>query len=559
MWLWLWRPNMKKHSNIAKLLVRVSDIDPMNSNKANDGMQPVTFHIVTNIGDTSRQDYMLLRLDNYDDVTPNTLWLSEVRYLEWMHLTVAVHEHLMKVYMDGQLVGTIETAKAGSLSECIYRSNMIITTTEVSNLSSSSSSSSAAAVVDEQSSFSKFNRSLLLNPWSVYPNNVAIQVLGVPGGAHSHIGMVSNLMVVTNHACDEKQIGTFMNNTTPPSSLKIRKQLQMFGMLSREDFCPIPLSGDFYLMWEWKMCPVQVCGNVCFNDNIFITTTTTTTTSTTSYRRKKNDHTIHTDPYQQPHHDIPSSSRLSSFIDQIYAQVRRNDQGQLDFVLNDIGYPSVSRVSDVDTDTFNNNHTHQNNDTTITTFSSIFSLSSASILIDYLHGSMYSVSRQVYQLMNNIMIKIFPSLSYTIESNLTSLLSKHSSVHQLLHHHHHHHQKDHLRSTTGYSQWKHAHLARNWYTSTTEGRIQLLYKYAIQRLNGYQMLDKSSASVDIISRSGPQRYSTSRYNYDAFIIIIIIIIIIIMTIIISIIIIIIITITVIINIIIITITINMNF
>ena len=86
MWLWLWRPNAKKHRNVAKLILRVSD-----KGMTTDDGKPLTFHIVTNIDDvtSSRQDYMLLRLDNYDGISPSTTWLSEVRYLEWMHLTVS--------------------------------------------------------------------------------------------------------------------------------------------------------------------------------------------------------------------------------------------------------------------------------------------------------------------------------------------------------------------------------------------------------------------------------------------------------------------------------------
>jgi len=123
----------------------------------------------------------------------------------------------------------------------------------------------------------------------------------------------------------------------------------------------------------------------------------------------------------------------------------------------------------------------------------------------------------VYEVISNIIntaiITIFPTsrYSYTVKRNLTSLLSKKHSVYQLsllLNNNNNYNydnkdKKDHIKSsTTDYSQWKRTHLARNWYSSTREGRIQLLYKYAIQRLHGYEiMLDKSNCLVDAMRRS----------------------------------------------------------
>ena len=127
------------------------------------------------------------------------------------------------------------------------------------------------------------------------------------------------------------------------------------------------------------------------------------------------------------------------------------------------------------------------------------------------------MSRIVYEVISNIIntaiITIFPTsrYSYTVKRNLTSLLSKKHSVYQLsllLNNNNNYNndnkdKMDHTKySTTDYSQWKRTHLARNWYSSTREGRIQLLYKYAIQRLNGYEMmLDKSNGLVDAMRSS----------------------------------------------------------
>jgi hypothetical protein len=89
-------------------------------------------------------------------------------------------------------------------------------------------------------------------------------------GQHSTVGMVHQLVVARNVAYSAAQIARLSERTRPAASPALRRLLRAHGISSLDGICPAPVPSSFYEAVDWGLCPQEVCGDQCINENIYL-------------------------------------------------------------------------------------------------------------------------------------------------------------------------------------------------------------------------------------------------------------------------------------------------
>ncbi|KAJ1418481.1 hypothetical protein B484DRAFT_481628, partial [Ochromonadaceae sp. CCMP2298] len=269
MWVWLRRPHKLAHPKEAKVVFSTTRI-PVHGMSIEAPPLPA---IIYNTGREDRQGMFFFSLARGEMGDSMGVWLGEVRYHQWMHLTLSVRGNVLSAYLDGELLGQMGLGERKPAA-CPYNMQVQVDRggsggSGTASNASASTSSSTASVSSSIPRAPHPKAYSLTDPWATHPHNTVLQVMGLPGGRHSSLGLAHGLVVVRNAALGGKQIAHLMAATAPPRLPTLARLLREYGVPSMEGLCAAKL--DFYTEWSWGLCPHMVCSGVCVDEWVYLT------------------------------------------------------------------------------------------------------------------------------------------------------------------------------------------------------------------------------------------------------------------------------------------------
>jgi hypothetical protein len=252
LWVWIWKK--KKSSPVGQeeiiFSTRESDLRNVDDEHISDEIFP---SILFNVGSHPERLFFSISKDKYGGYLgffPN----FNVRFNEWMHLTLTIDDNIMGAYINGKLIEQVllNHDQSGGRHYCPYypSSPMPLKKPQFNN------------------SFSILNASSI-NKIKYNTNNTILQI-GSNKGLTTLTGMFQSFFVVRNSSLSEVAINILMEETYPAPMPTFDKLLKHYGIFSLDNFCPISWENDYFIMAQWGVCPDIVCGSICLDPRFLL-------------------------------------------------------------------------------------------------------------------------------------------------------------------------------------------------------------------------------------------------------------------------------------------------
>lgn len=234
LWVWIWRP---KNPYVHEISIFTSrPVFP-----SLDDQLPLLPAIIANVGSHPDRFFFSLSKDSLGFYTGFTPLGADIKYNEWVHLSLTIFDNLLKVYINGAYIDYLVGFSPSAVGLCPYDSLFVSTEIEASN----------------DSFYGQYLNSLM--------NNTILQVMG-NRGLPSTVGMVQDVWVIRGAALSAEEVQMLVKARPPFKSRSLQQLLRIFDVSSFEDICVRPWQDDFYLSIEWGVCPISVCGQMCIDE-----------------------------------------------------------------------------------------------------------------------------------------------------------------------------------------------------------------------------------------------------------------------------------------------------
>ena len=244
LWVWLWK-SKKTNKRTNSIIFSTRDLNPSNTNKEYEPLLPaIIFNVHNRIGKlffSGGKD----RFGDYSGVSPPFI----LGYHEWMHITVTFGIDYLDAYVNGRhYQRTRMVPPLKGYKQCPYH------------------------LLDNPEypyDINKLKNNTDKNITFATTSNTQLQILGGRNNP-STPGMIQDFIVFRGIALNESHINQIMNIRKPTIPPSLKKMLNLYGIYSLENYSVRPWESDFYLMIQWGVCPVSVCGPVCFDESFLL-------------------------------------------------------------------------------------------------------------------------------------------------------------------------------------------------------------------------------------------------------------------------------------------------
>jgi len=268
LWVWLYKPRTFPDHELDVFTTREVESPKKLNMFIDEALLPSIVFNVGGLTERVNKFFFATALDEFGHY--QGFWANyEVRFHEWVHLTMTISEDSFTAYVNGESFGTVYMSpprRGRQDMYCPYLTSPHAPHTTVPHSISDkvANSTKPAPAVDR------------LRPYSFAPyspgeaiNNTILQVAGKNNGAiPSTSGMFFDLIVVRNAAIAPDQVAFIKDRRPPPSDPTLYRLLRAFGKYSLEGFCALDISG-YSFGWRqlsWGMCPETVCGLVSIDE-----------------------------------------------------------------------------------------------------------------------------------------------------------------------------------------------------------------------------------------------------------------------------------------------------
>jgi hypothetical protein len=246
LWVWLWKNERHERKNKREsILFSTRQMNPKN-NKNDEVLLPA---IIFDIMKFPGRFFFSATKDSagdYSGFSPP----QNIRFHEWTHIAMTIKEEYVSAYINGKFQQIAKMAPSTSeVRKCPHTSSI------------------------RGSNFVSENNE------NVYGNNeenqeeiISNTIFQVAGGKHipSIPGMVQDVMIFGNVALSESHIQQVMRSNKPIISKTLKSLMNLYGLYSLEGYSVKQWEDDYFLMNEWGICPVAVCGPVCFDEKFLL-------------------------------------------------------------------------------------------------------------------------------------------------------------------------------------------------------------------------------------------------------------------------------------------------
>lgn len=246
LWVWLWKNERHERKNKREsILFSTRQMNPK-SNKDDEVLLPA---IIFDIMKYPGRFFFSATKDSagdYSGFSPP----QNIRFHEWTHIAMTIKEEYVSAYINGKFQQIAKMAPS---------------TIEVRKCPHTSSTRGSNFVSEIYDNAYRNNGE---NPEEIISNTL----FQVAGGKHipSVPGMVQDVMIFSNVALSESHIQQVMRSNKPVISKTLKSLMNLYGLYSLEDYSVKQWEEDYFLMIEWGICPVAVCGPVCFDEKFLL-------------------------------------------------------------------------------------------------------------------------------------------------------------------------------------------------------------------------------------------------------------------------------------------------
>lgn len=274
MWVWLWKK--QKHEKKGKkvdraiqnekesILFSTRQINP-ETDKYDEILLPaIIFDIMKYPGQfffSAEKDI----LGDYSGFSPS----YSIKYHEWTHIAMTITNEHVSAYIDGVFQQQVSVNyPITQMRKCLYPSSSNRNISEDANIDKAnyvSSNGNNEYNNGENEEDSKYDSTD--NEEAVISNTI----FQVTGGKNipSFPGMIQDVTIYRNIALSANHIQQVMKKK-PVVNKTLKKLMNLYGIYSLEGYSVREWEDDYYLMIEWGVCPVAVCGHVCFDEKFLL-------------------------------------------------------------------------------------------------------------------------------------------------------------------------------------------------------------------------------------------------------------------------------------------------
>jgi hypothetical protein len=287
LWVWIWRRKNPTDNFEAIFSTReLSESNPQHFDKQTG--TPLLPSVLFNVGEHPDKFFFAASKDAngyYLGTWPKKG--ANVKYHTWMHIAVTVQNNVLNIYLDGAFLDyinvpfpTVPYKNQKFLHKCPYHLDDMIYPQKNNNKQENIASDAELNSNSSNNDFGNYNNNnididnnndsfhIKNDKLSSFVNNTIIQLGGVRG-SKSTVGMVHDFVIVRNKALSASQIKKLIQKRPPPYLPTFKKLLPMYGVYNFDDFCPLKWKKNPYLLWTWRICPEEVCGEICFHESFF--------------------------------------------------------------------------------------------------------------------------------------------------------------------------------------------------------------------------------------------------------------------------------------------------
>ena len=246
MWVWIWKSKkLSKRSECALFSTRY--ISPsLVSDEYGILLPSIIFNLASRIGKlffSAAKD----KNGDYSGFSPS----YNIRYYEWTHISMTIDGNFINAYINGKHY------QKTRMNPPTKSSNTICPYTFLENGNSEGVENVAA------------NNSNSKNISNALSSNTMLQIAGARLRPSTPM-MMQDFFVLRGIALTQPDIMELMNSRIPNIPPTLKKVLRLNNIYSLENYSVKEWEDNYYLMMEWGVCPVGVCGPVCFEESFLL-------------------------------------------------------------------------------------------------------------------------------------------------------------------------------------------------------------------------------------------------------------------------------------------------
>ena len=246
MWVWIWKSKkLSRRSECALFTTR--NISPTLVSGEYDILLPaIIFNLASRIGKlffSAAKD----KDGDYSGFSPS----FDIRYHEWTHISMTIDGNSINAYINGKHYQKtrMNPPMKSSNTICPYTFLDDVNSTKVKDKTVNSSNSQ--------------------NMSNALSSNTMLQIAGARFKPSTPM-MMQDFFVIRGTALTQPHIVELMNSRVPIIPPTLRKVMRLNNIYSLANYSVKNWEDNYYLMREWGVCPVGVCGPVCFEESFFL-------------------------------------------------------------------------------------------------------------------------------------------------------------------------------------------------------------------------------------------------------------------------------------------------
>lgn len=449
LWVWIWNKTPKSQSFQA--VFSSHETYPNVGN--NRTLLPA---IVYNVGQGRDKDkffFSMARGRHSEDFLG--IWAGKVKYQEWTHLAMTVEGNMMKLYQDGKFLDYLQldftvstsTSKTSDGTEAEKRDDReIVQRCPVDNDHIMMTRCVEANATDNR----KLEWGHLQKSLTPRIPNVVMWIGGSRKKEARMTGMLQDVLLFENTVLTAEDISLLIQDVRPATSHSSFNKLLEFYSEDHHAYgmCESRWHGNFYEMMAWRICPEEVCGEVCFTAAFLgqasLDAKVVSAMQTKLLMKGKNE--------------------SSTAVDITEAQNGKNDKPTSVFI------PDIGYIKPLDHRTIQMKHEKKASSLSLSIGKKMLKEAMKSLKLDYFIDV---IEQQWDILQNKTLIK--KSLEFLYEDNNNRTINNSTLLNAKI-------ETDVV--TARLQQWMMDHKQDGYYLQDREGKVQGLYKLAMSILQG---------------------------------------------------------------------------